>query len=88
MLFWLQMLVSQLDKAIKEVASLSSFADNKHFLTGMWLIKRHYVELKAAALKTDNTIDDAVVDELYEAATYFWPDETVVALGEIIAPVD
>lgn len=84
MLFWLEMLVSQLDKAIKEAANLSDFADNKHFLTGMWLIKRHYVELKAAALKTDNTIDDAVVDELYQAASYFWPDDAVFASGEII----
>lgn len=75
MLFWLEMIVSQLDKAIKSAVNLTDLAGNKHLMTSFWLIKRYYPELKDAALKTDNTIDDKVVDELWEAADYFWPDD-------------
>ena len=83
MLFYLQMIVEFLDKAIKGAADLTGFNDNKHFLTGMFLIQRYYPELKAAAARTDNTLDDKIVDELYETSQHFWPLGSAVTQIEL-----
>ena len=37
-------LVDQLDKAIKGVADLTDISDNKHYMTGLWLVKRYKPE--------------------------------------------
>ena len=67
-------LIDQLDKAIKGGAGLVGIADNKHYMTVLWLVKRYKPELDELADRSDTTIDDSVVNELYQVALEAWPD--------------
>ena len=67
-------LVDQLDKAIKAGADLAKISDNKHYMAVLCLIKWYKAELDELANKSETTIDNSVVEELYQVACAAWPD--------------
>jgi hypothetical protein len=67
-------LVDQLDKAIKAGADLAKISDDKNYMTALWLIKRYKPELDELADKSETSIDDKVVEELYQVACAAWPE--------------
>jgi len=67
-------LIDQLDKAIKAGADLAQISDDKTYMTILWLIKRYKPELDELADRSDTTIDDSVVNELYQVACAAWPE--------------
>ena len=67
-------LIDQLDKAIKAGADLAKISENKHYMTALWIVKRYKPELDEFAAKSDTTIDDKVVEEVYQVACEAWPE--------------
>lgn len=47
--------------------------DSKHILTAFWIVLRYEAELRELAAKSDNDLDDKVVEEIIEAARKYWP---------------
>ena len=67
-------LVDRLDKAIHAGAGLLGVSEDKNYMTGLWLIKRYKPELDELADRSDTTIDDKIVNKLYQVACSAWPE--------------
>jgi len=88
MMIYLKMLIEFLDKGIKTAADVTGLSKNKHFLTGAWIMMRYYPELVAASKRTDNDLDDKIVEELYQASQQFWPIDYSVSPKELPSGMD
>ena len=67
-------LVDQLDKAIKAGADLAKISEDKNYMAVLWLVRWYKAELDELADKSETTIDDKVVNELYQVACAAWPE--------------
>ena len=71
----LNLIVSNVDYILVLLSSTlaSGKPAEKHVQTIAWVILRYEAELRAAVSRTTNTLDDALVDELIQAAGQLKP---------------
>jgi len=81
----LETIVNYLSNALEWL--VDGTGENKHVLTGLWLVLRYEPELHELAAKSTNTLDDKVINELIEAARRFWP-QGAQAEPEIPKPME
>jgi len=76
MMNFLVLILSYLSNALEVGIDSTNVGENKHLLTGFWLVLRYEPELLALAAKSTTPIDDKVVSEILEVARKYWPAGT------------